>query len=114
MNFVLKRLNPNPLEVLERWLPTFIASTEQFEQDRLYVLFGLLADYLSDLNPNDKSWRNVFSAIDELGAANDREIDNLLVVGLFETLPEGSVALNCLRLGLSGRAKRLLVESTKT
>ena len=111
MDFILKPLDPDPIEVLERWLPKFVASTDLFERRQRYLLFGSLSDYLSAMGPNDQEWTAAYDAIGELAMANDRELDNLLMIGVFETLSQGSVALNQLRNGLSGRARKLLLES---
>ena len=71
-------------------IPDFEILSDHLSDDLLYVVFGdlslILSEQITELKKPNKLIIDSFNFFNYLGAKNNKEIDNLLVVGIYEGL----------------------------
>lgn len=79
--------------------------SDHFLDDLPYVVYGVLSLRLSELDKSNKLIIESFALFNYSGDKNDKEIDNLLVVGIYEGLYWSKKCNDLSRALLKGRNK---------
>lgn len=118
-NEVKLNTSSNQIEVLAHPLvtelfnrvPEFDEISDHSSDDLLYAVYGDLSLILADQIKNSSELNELiihsFSFFNDLGNRNNREIDNLLVVGIYEGLYSNKKCNDVGRDLLSGRSKEV-------
>ena len=114
-------LNPNTLivEVLSPYLvkelykniPEFDLISNHFDDNQAYSVYGDLSlklfEKITELNEPNKMIINAFNFFNYLGDRNEKEIDNLLIIGIYEGLYSNKKCNDLARNLLKGRNKEV-------
>ena len=73
-----------------------------------YILFGDFGTYIRNLidksNYNEKDINNIFTFLNKMGESSDKEVHNLLTVGILEIIIDSSKATMLAKQNLKGEA----------
>ena len=102
--------HPLVTELYER-VPEFDKLSDHHSDNLLYVVYGdlslRLSEQITELEKPNKLIKESFSFFNYLGDKNDTEIDNLLVVGIYEGLYWSKKCNDLSRKLLKGRTKEV-------
>ncbi|WP_223552337.1 pentapeptide repeat-containing protein [Aestuariivivens sp. NBU2969] len=102
--------HPLVTELYKR-VPEFDKMSDHCSDDLLYVVYGglslRLSEQITELDKPNKLIIDSFSFFNYLGDKNDKEIDNLLVVGIYEGLYWSKKCNDLSRTLLKGRNKEV-------
>lgn len=99
------------VQVLLGWVPEFAGSEVGWNADLPYDVFGTFAQFLCRRIHEDASedfLRRSFGLINAMARSDDEEVQNLLVVSVFELLCDDARCLEVAERYLSGEAVSLL------
>lgn len=81
---------------------------EQADADSPYLLYGAFTSWLLRHTDSRDQWRRAYQFFNELAESGDSDLENLMVIGIFEGLLENSAICADLRQHLGTRARRML------
>jgi hypothetical protein len=99
--------SPDPVGLLLDAVPEFRPRLDDQDLELPYVVFGLLAQYLLTLPPDDSVLQRSIDFLNDLAERGDSSLDDLLQVGFFESFGDDPRSAPLIAGRLGARASEL-------